>query len=98
MSKQIQQAGKSQSSGEASSTEIEKELEKRSWALSALSEAAAALARADSQDLLVKEVCAAIAAQGPYVLAWVGKAEDCKRSWRRWVCHRLHRQHWSQLV
>ena len=51
-------------------------LEKHSWALSALSEAAAALARADSQDLLVKEVCNAIAAQGPYVLAWVGKAED----------------------
>lgn len=50
--------------------------EKHSWALSALSEAAAALARADSQDLLVKEVCNAIAAQGPYVLAWVGKAED----------------------
>lgn len=50
--------------------------EKHSWALSALSEAAAALARADSHDLLVKEVCNAIAAQGPYVLAWVGKAED----------------------
>ena len=52
------------------------ELEKRGWALSALSEAAAALARADSVDLLVQEVCSAIAAQGPYVLAWVGKAED----------------------
>ena len=54
----------------------QEELEKRGWALSALSEAAAALARADSQDLLVQEVCSAIAAQGPYVLAWVGKAED----------------------
>jgi putative nucleotidyltransferase with HDIG domain len=52
------------------------ELEKRGWALSALSEAAASLARADSVDLLVQEVCSAIAAQGPYVLAWVGKAED----------------------
>ena len=52
------------------------ELEKRGWALSALSEAAAALARADSVDLLVQEVCTAIASQGPYVLAWVGKAED----------------------
>lgn len=51
-------------------------IEKRSWALSALSEAAAALARAESQDLLVQEVCGAIAAQGPYVLAWVGKAEN----------------------
>lgn len=50
--------------------------EKHGWALSALSEAAAALARADSQDRLVKEVCDSIAAQGPYVLAWVGKAED----------------------
>ena len=55
---------------------IQRELEKRGWALSALSEAAAALARADSVDLLVQEVCSAIAAQGPYVLAWVGKAES----------------------
>jgi putative nucleotidyltransferase with HDIG domain len=52
------------------------ELERRGWALSALSEAAAALARANSSDLLVAEVCSAIASQGPYVLAWVGKAED----------------------
>jgi len=50
-------------------------IDKHGWALSALSEAAAALARADSQDLLIQEVCGAIAAQGPYVLAWVGKAE-----------------------
>ena len=55
---------------------MKQELEKRGWALSALSEAAAALARADSTDLLVTEVCSAIAAQGPYVLAWVGKAEN----------------------
>ena len=34
------------------------------------------MSRADSADLLVAEVCSAIAAQGPYVLAWVGKAED----------------------
>jgi putative nucleotidyltransferase with HDIG domain len=52
------------------------ELERRGWALSALSEAAAALARANSSNLLVAEVCSAIASQGPYVLAWVGKAED----------------------
>jgi hypothetical protein len=58
------------------SPEIQKELEKRGWALSALSEAAATLARVESQDLLVQEVCAAIASQGPYVLAWVGKAGD----------------------
>lgn len=57
-------------------SEAQKELEKRGWALSALSEAAAALARADSVDLLIQEVCTAIASQGPYVLAWVGRAED----------------------
>jgi hypothetical protein len=55
---------------------IRDQLEKRSWALSALSEAAATLARANSTDLLIKEVCSAIATQGPYVLAWVGRAED----------------------
>ena len=56
--------------------EMQHELKKRGWALSALSEAAAVLARADSVGLLVQEVCSAIAAQGPYVLAWVGRAED----------------------
>ncbi len=55
---------------------IREELEKRGWALSALSEAAAALARANSTELLIQEVCEAIASQGPYVLAWVGRAED----------------------
>lgn len=55
---------------------INTELEKRAWALSALSEAAAALARADSVDLLVAEVCGAIVSQDPYILAWVGRAED----------------------
>ena len=55
---------------------MKQELEKRGWALSALSEAAAALARADSTDLLVAEVCSAIAAQGPYILAWVGRAQN----------------------
>ena len=58
------------------SPEMQGELEKRGWALSALSEAAATLARADSTDLLVQEVCAAIASQGPYILAWVGRAEE----------------------
>ena len=55
---------------------VQDELEKRGWALSALSAAAAALARADSTDMLIKEVCDAIALQSPYLLAWVGKAED----------------------
>ncbi|QWE09635.1 HD domain-containing protein [Polynucleobacter ibericus] len=50
-------------------------MEKRGWALSALSEAAAALARANSTELLIQEVCEAIAMKGPYVLAWVGRAE-----------------------
>lgn len=57
-------------------SELQQELEKRGWALSALSEAAGALARADSTDVLIAEVCNSIAAQGPYVLAWVAKAED----------------------
>ena len=55
---------------------IQEELEKRGWALSALSEAAAALARANSTELLIQEVCEAISTQGPYVLAWVGRAEE----------------------
>jgi putative nucleotidyltransferase with HDIG domain len=55
---------------------VQDELEKRGWALSALSAAAAALARADSTDMLIAEVCDAIATQSPYLLAWVGKAED----------------------
>jgi len=54
---------------------LREELEKRSWALSAFSEAAATLARADSTDLLIQEVCSAIANQGPYILSWVGRAE-----------------------
>jgi hypothetical protein len=55
---------------------VQDELERRGWALSALSASIAALARADSADMLIKEVCNAIASQSPYLLAWVGKAED----------------------
>jgi putative nucleotidyltransferase with HDIG domain len=55
---------------------LREEMEKRGWALSAFSEAAATLARADSTDLLIQEVCSAITTQGPYVLSWVGHAED----------------------
>jgi putative nucleotidyltransferase with HDIG domain len=58
------------------SSSVQDELVKRGWALSALSAAAAALARSDSTDMLIKEVCSAIALQSPYLLAWVGKAED----------------------
>ncbi len=56
--------------------DLKQEMQKRGAALSALSEAAAALARASSTDALIQEVCSAIASQAPYVLAWVGKAED----------------------
>jgi len=51
-------------------------LQKQEWALSTLSEVAATLARADSTDRLVKEVCDAIANQGKYLLAWIGMAEN----------------------
>lgn len=61
---------------EFTESEMSRELEKRAWALSALSRAVDTLGSADSADLLVQEVCAAIATQGPYILAWVGKAED----------------------
>ena len=57
-------------------SELRYQLEKRSWALSALSEAAAALARADSTEMLIKEVCKAIAEQSPYIVVWVGQALD----------------------
>jgi putative nucleotidyltransferase with HDIG domain len=60
------------------SNSVQEELEKRGWALSALSAAAAALARANSTDMLIAEVCDAITSQSPYLLAWVGKAEDDK--------------------
>ena len=56
--------------------EVKEAFDKHIWALSALSEATAALARADSQGRLVEEVCNAIVNQGPYLLAWVGRAED----------------------
>lgn len=61
---------------EVPSSSVQEELEKRGWALSALSAAAAALARANSTDMLIAEVCDAITSQSPYLLAWVGKAED----------------------
>jgi putative nucleotidyltransferase with HDIG domain len=54
---------------------LQRELEKRGWALAALSDAANTLAHANSTELLVQGVCEAIASQGPYVLAWVGQVE-----------------------
>lgn len=56
--------------------DVQLELEKRGWALSALAAAASTLADAESSDQLVHDICSAIASQGPYILAWVGKAED----------------------
>ncbi|WP_255534568.1 HD domain-containing phosphohydrolase [Polynucleobacter sp. JS-Polo-80-F4] len=58
----------------SSDASVREELEKRGWALSAFSEAAATLARATSTELLIQEVCDAIALLGPYKLAWVGEA------------------------
>lgn len=57
-------------------SEMQRELFKRGWALSALSEVTAALSRAESTDILITEVCDTIAAQSPHLSAWVGKAED----------------------
>jgi putative nucleotidyltransferase with HDIG domain len=57
-------------------TNVQLELEKRGWALSALAAAASTLADANSSEGLVQGICSAIASQGPYILAWVGKAED----------------------
>lgn len=51
-------------------------LQKQEWALSTLSEVAATLARADSTDRLVKEVCDSISNQGKYLLAWIGMAKN----------------------
>ena len=61
-------------SASPSEAAIRVELEKRSWALSAFSEAAATLARATSTELLIEEVLEAITLQGTYKLAWVGEA------------------------
>jgi putative nucleotidyltransferase with HDIG domain len=57
-------------------TNVQLELEKRGWALSALAAAASTLADANSSEQLVQGICSAIASQGPYILAWVGKAEN----------------------
>ncbi len=56
--------------------DLKREMDRRGSALSALAQAAATLARANSTDELIKDVCDAISSQSPYVLAWVGKAED----------------------
>ena len=55
---------------------LETEFQKQRWALLAHSEAITALARAESEEDLIQGVCKAIASQDPYVLAWVGIAEN----------------------
>ena len=55
---------------------LETEFQKQRWALLAHSEAITALARAESEEDLIQGVCKAIASQEPYVLAWVGIAEN----------------------
>ena len=55
---------------------LESEFQKQRWALLAHSEAITALARAVSEQELISDVCKAIASQDPYVLAWVGIAEN----------------------
>lgn len=54
----------------------ENEFQMQRWALLAHSEAITALARAESEQELITDVCKAIASQDPYVLAWVGTAEN----------------------
>lgn len=57
-------------------TSPEIEFQMQRWALLAHHEAIAALARAGSEQELITNVCKAIASQDPYVLAWVGTAEN----------------------
>jgi putative nucleotidyltransferase with HDIG domain len=52
------------------------EFQKQRWALLAHNQAITALAQARSERELVTEVCKAITSQEPYVLAWVGAADN----------------------
>jgi putative nucleotidyltransferase with HDIG domain len=54
----------------------ETEFQMQRWALLAHTEAINALVRAESEEKLITGVCKAIASQDPYVLAWVGTAEN----------------------
>ena len=55
---------------------LEKELQTQRRALLAHAEAMSALAQAENEEELISGVCKAIASQDPYVLAWVGTAEN----------------------
>jgi PAS domain S-box-containing protein len=50
-------------------------LEKQNWAVLAYAHAAIALSRAETEEVLVRDVCCAIVKEAPYVIAWVGMAE-----------------------
>jgi PAS domain S-box-containing protein len=56
--------------------EREHRLATQNWALSAYSIAALALGRAQSAEGLMQSICEAITRESPYVLAWIGVAED----------------------
>lgn len=56
--------------------DTESDFQNQRWALLAHSEAISALSRAQSEEQLISDVCKAITAQDPYVLAWVGTAEN----------------------
>jgi PAS domain S-box-containing protein len=51
-------------------------LEKQNWAVLAYAHAAIALSKAETEDSLVRDVCGAIVKEAPYVIAWVGMAEQ----------------------
>ncbi len=54
------------------------QLEKRNWAVLAYAQAALALFHADTVENLIQNVCNAIAEQPPYLVSWVGLAENDK--------------------
>ncbi|HJU84236.1 MAG TPA: HD domain-containing phosphohydrolase [Holophagaceae bacterium] len=56
--------------------QIEHRLSVQNWALSAYSNAALALGRAQAPNEVMQSVCEAITRDSPYVLAWIGLAED----------------------
>ena len=51
-------------------------LDRKNWAILAYARAAMALSHAKSPEELIHDVCDAIVAQAPYVVAWVGMAES----------------------
>ncbi len=52
------------------------QLQKKNWAVLAYAHAAISLSRASDEEQLISGVCAAIVKEAPYVIAWVGIAQD----------------------